>query len=250
MPKKSYNRKSKRSTRKHRGYNFSKKVLKIIDNQKEMKVASYQLLDGYVNDDITQSDIRTLQPNILQGTDSNQRIGDSVRLKRCVIRGYYRTATPGFSTNSTNSRIQLRQLIMSQRGASALNLLQHTSVFDANNLLENSQAYTGSTLDYITPINKSAFSVKRQRRWTLYQPSLVTLPAGQDSTAGVGLNESIKYFTHEWNCNQKLNYATGGSAQSDDFKYFMLNAVNMPDGINDDTAIRLTYHVTWYYTDS
>lgn len=229
---------------------FNKKVLDLIEDQKEMKVALHQVSDSYIADIIESGDLKQLQPIITQGTDSNQRVGDSIMLKKVVIRGYYRTTTPGFTTSASNSRIQLRQFIMAQRGVNAATLFDTPATFDQNNFLENSHAYTGGVLDFITPVNKTAFSVKRERRMTLYQPSLVSLAAGQSSTAGIGLNNSIKYFTHEWNCNQLLRYKTGGANRSDDWKYFMAQAVTMPDGANDDLATRLTYNVTFYYTDA
>jgi len=244
-----YRRNTKKSS-KTGNKKFSKKVLNLIEEQKEMKVAIHEVSDGYIADVIESGDLKQLQPIIPQGTDSNQRVGDSIRLKKVVIRGYYRTTTPGFTTNAANSRIQLRQFIMSQRGVNAATLFDTPATFDQNNFLENSGPYTGAVLDFITPVNQTAFSVKRQRRMTLYQPSLVSLAAGQTSTAGIGLNNSIKYFNHEWNCNQLLRYKTGGANRSDDWKYFLAQAVTMPDGANDDLATRLTYNVTFYYTDA
>ncbi len=244
-----YRKNTKKSSNGRKG-NFRKKVLKLLEDQKELKVAQFSISDGFVTDSIAVGDLRQLQPIIGQGTDSNQRIGDSIMLKKVVIRGYYRTSTPGFSTSAVNSRIQLRQFIMQQKGASAQTVFSHAGVFNENNFLENSQPYNGAGLDYLTPVNKSAFSVKRERRMTLYQPTLANLAAGQTSSAGVGLNQSIKYFTHAWNCNQRLEYKTGGEGRAENFKYFMANAINMIDGLNDDTEIRLTYNVTFYYTDA
>jgi len=245
-----YNKMNKKG--KARKQNFRKKVMDILIDQKEMKVATFELLDGFVDSAINDvNDLRNLQPIIPQGTNSNNRIGDSIVLKKVVIRGYYKTSTPGFSTSASNARIQLRQFIMSQRGVSAQTLFDNPTAFEHNNFLENSQAYTGSTLDFITPVNKTAFSVKRERKYQVYQPVITAVPAaGQESTIGQDLNSSIKYFNHIWNCNQTLHYKTGGAGRSDDFKYFMANAVNMIDGVNDDAAIRLTYHVTFYYTDA
>jgi len=248
-----YNKMNKKG--KARKQNFRKKVMDILTDQKEMKVATFEVLDGFVASAIDAGDLRQLQPIISQGTDSNNRIGDSIVLKKVVIRGYYRTSTPGFTNAASNARIQLRQMLMSQRGVSAQTLFDTPTVFDQNNLLENSQAYTGATLDYITPVNKTAFSVKRERKYQLYQPVITAAPAPiggapQINTTGQDLNSSVKYFNHIWNCNQTLHYKTGGSGRSDDFKYFMVNAVNMIDGVNDDTDVRLTYHVTFYYTDA
>lgn len=236
---------------KARKQNFRKKVMDILTDQKELKVATFEVLDGFVAAGIDAGDLRQLQPIISQGTDSDARIGDSIVLKKVVIRGYYKTSTPGFTTAASNARIQLRQMIMSQRGVSAQTLFDTPTTFDQNNFLENSQAYTGATLDYITPVNKTAFSVKRERKFQLYQPYITAAPpSGQINTTSQDLNSSVKYFNHVWNCNLKLNYKTGGSGRSDDWKYFMVNAQNMLDGVNDDTQIRLTYHVTFYYTDA
>ncbi len=99
---------------KARSKNFRQKVLSIVQQQKEMKVATFSILDGFVASAIESGDLRNLQPIIPQGTDSNNRLGDSIMLKRVVIRGYYRTSTPGFSNAASNARIQLRQFIMSQ----------------------------------------------------------------------------------------------------------------------------------------
>lgn len=245
--------KNNKSRSKRRSYKSEKslkaKILQVVNRQRETKVAVEEWSNSAVIKGINdQNDLQRIIPNIIQGMDSSQRVGNEITLKKLVVRGFYEVIFPVVSYSDT--RIQLRQLILAQKGCSARNIIDKTADFAANQLLEPANDYQGDPNEYMTPVNKTAFSVRRDRRWTL--KTGVTFGTGQSGQPQEG-SKTYVYFTHTltFGKGKKLHYKTSGQDQSEDFPYFLGDSVNQM-GLNTqpDTSVLRTITASAYFFDS
>jgi len=249
------NRKRVRRGPKRAAMPFAKRVLSVFNQQRELKTGaplSYFITD--VRDAITSATRPTnflqILGNIPQGVDENQRVGNSITLKKIVMRGYYRIQFP--VGNSLNCRILLRNLIMRQRNIENAELLT-TGLVTANynTLLEPANPYLGSVADYNTPINRDAFVVKKQTKRIMTAEWAGT---SVSSTPALGTSETYMFFnyTMTFGKGKKLNYRTGGAALPEDFPYFLAHSASYL-GSNttlDTGAVGFNCTMTPYFYDA
>jgi len=223
------NRKGVRRGAKKPKMPFAKRVLSVLNKQRELKVGtplSYFITD--VRDGITAANRATNTLQILnaipQGTDENQRVGNSITLKKIVIRGYYRLQFP--VGNALNCRVLLRSLIMRQRNIDNSELIT-SGAFAANynTILEPANAYLGSVQDFNTPINTDAFVVKKQWKKIMtaeYSGNAV------GSTPALGTSETYLFFnyTMTFGKGKNLHYRTGGAGFPENFPYFLSHSAS------------------------
>jgi len=251
--------KSKRRSKMGPQRSLRSKVLRIVNNQRETKVAvrsdpATAVTKGMNN----HMDFGLLMPEIPGGTASHQRIGNTITLTKLVIRGYYAVQFPNVAYDG--QRIQIRQFINSQKGtknAYALSLGASVggATYNNNNLLEPSKPYNGSPADYMTPVNSNAFSCRRDRRWTLKTGIQSTDPTNNQQVG----DKTFVYFTHTltFGKGKKLHYKTdtetpGSNATNPvDFPYFLSdsqNSLTLDDGSPAQVLREMT--CTAYYFDS
>jgi len=208
---------------------FAKRVLSVLNRQRELKVGaplSYFITD--VRDGITSANRTTntlaILSGIPQGTDEMQRVGNSITLKKIVIRGYYRLQFPVGS--ALNCRVLLRSMIMRQRNCENAELIT-AGVLGANynQLLEPANSYLGSVQDYNTPINTDAFVTKKQWKKIMtaeYSGNAV------GSTPALGTSETYLFFnyTMTFGKGKALHYRTGGAGFPENFPYFLCHSAS------------------------
>jgi len=239
-------RRSRRSAPKA---NLRKRVLSIINTQRENKCAIFTSANQVVTVGMqSQADLQRLFPDIPQGAGSNNRIGNTITMTKMVIRGYYEVNLP--VSNYSDQRLQLRQLINSQKGCkSARAILDNTADYLHNNLLEPSAPYTGTPNEYMTPINRDAFSPRRDRRWTLK----TGIQSSDPTNNQVSGTRSFVYFNHTltFGKGKKLFFKTGGETEAENFPYFLSDSVNQL-GFNTApiTSVLRTITCACYYFDS
>jgi len=229
--------------------NLRERVLKIVNKQRENKCAIYEVANGVVPTGMNvQANLQKLFPDIGQGGASHQRIGNTITLTKLVIRGYYEVNLP--VSNYSDQRLQLRQLINSQKGCkSARALLNGTADYLHNNLLEPSSPYMGTPNEYMTPINKTAFSCRRNRRWTLK----TGIQSSDPTNNQVSGTRSFVYFTHTltFGKGKKLFYKTDGEDEPENFPYFLSDSVNqLGFATAPITSVLRTMTCSAYYFDS
>jgi len=227
---------------------FSKRVLSVVNGKRELKVAKNNLAaNTSVEDAITQPFLIKLMPDVVQGVKEYERIGSSITLMKLVVRGYYTMTYP--DTIANNNRCMVRHMVLKQRNCeSADQLIAGGATFAVNNVLENSLSYLGSIQDFLTPVNKSAFIVRKDMKKIITQPSLV--PGAQ-----TGVTMSDSYWMYEYTLSfgkgKELNYRTSGANQPADFPYFIANsAAALGSNIAiPATNVRNNMVVTAYYYD-
>jgi len=234
---------------------FAKRVLSVLNKQRELKVGqplSYFITD--VRDAISAATRPTNMLQILgaipQGVDEMQRIGNTITLKKIVIRGYYRLQFP--VGNSLNCRVLLRSMIMRQRNIENSELLTSGAFLaNFNTMLEPANSYLGSVADYNTPINSDAFVVKKQ-----WKKIMTAEYAGTSvgSTPALGTSETFFFFnyTMTFGKGKELNYRTGGAGFPEDFPYFLCHSASYlgSNTLLDTGAVGFNCTMTPYYYDA
>jgi len=222
------NRKGVRRGPKKPNMPFAKRVLSVLNKQRELKVGaplSYFITD--VRDGITSANRPTntlaILSGIPQGTDEMQRVGNSITLKKIVIRGYYRLQFPVGS--ALNCRILLRSMIMRQRNCENAELVTTGVLGNYNQILEPANQYLGSVQDYNTPINTDAYICKKQWKRIMtaeYSGNAV------GSTPALGTSETYFFFnyTMTFGKGKQLDFRTGGQTIPENFPYFLMHSAS------------------------
>lgn len=206
---------------------FAKKVLSVLNKQRELKVGgplNVNIAD--VRQDITALNRTTnvigLISSIVQGTGEDNRIGNQITLKKIVIRGYYKMNLPTGSANA--SRILIRNAIMRQRNIlDARTLTSGTVALNYDILLENDAAYTGAVGDYNTPWNKENCVVRKEFKRSISTDYTPAAPSNAE-----GLAESYVFFnyTMTFGKGKTLTYRSDVAQTPEDFPFFMLHSAS------------------------
>jgi len=219
------NRKGVRRASKKPKMSFAKRVLSVLNKQRELKVGTPLAVNiTNVRQDITAltrtTNVVPLLSSIVQGTGENDRIGNSITLKKIVIRGYYKMNLPTGSANS--SRILIRNAIMRQRNIlDARTLTSGTVALNYDILLENDSAYTGAVGDYNTPWNKDSLVVRKEFKRSVNTDYI----AGGNAE---GLAESYVFFnyTMTFGKGKTLTYRSDVANYPEDFSHFMVQSAS------------------------
>lgn len=249
---KAFRRKAPRGQRKRRPRaSFNKRVLSVLNSQRELKVSVPNGLETVVEQQISMPNgsIIGIMPPIAQGDNEYQRSGNQITLKKIVINAYYTIAFP--IADNANTRVLVRHIIAKQKNSNASNILDGTTPLLLNNILENSSPYTGGISNYNTPINKNAFTVRKQIKRVMSCPNSAG-PINQN-TGSINKSYFMVTYTMTFGKGKKLNYRTGGSVQPSDFDYFLMHSAS-PMGedtfFHDETPVYYTQVATAYYYDS
>ena len=252
MPFRKKSGKAKKQGRKNVRKNkmpFHKRVLQVINKQRELKITRPYSTETEVNSGVGPTSCLAIMPPISQGDNEYQRSGNQITLMRIVINSYYTNVFP--VDDNLNTRPMVRRWILKQKNSNSSNVLDGTTPFLTNNFLENSQAYTGSITDYNTPVNKNAFTVRRERKRVLPCPNSQG-PVNQNSGS---IDKSFWMITDTltFGKGKKLNYRTSGSVEPTDFDYFLTHQASPmgePGYTAGTTPVYYTQTCTAYYYDS
>lgn len=236
-------RRSRPRPRRARKANFSKRVLSVLNNQRELKTSIHSVpVNTDVFEDITQPRLIKMFPDIQQGVNEYQRVGNSIILKKLVVRGYYKHQFP--DAIPTNARAIIRHMVLKQRNCnSADNILTGQTAFLQNTFLEQASAYLGNIESFQTPINKTAFIVRKDMKKVNTFGSL-----------NGPLDDSYWMFqyTLTFGKGKKLNYRTSGAIQPADFPYFLAHSAASLGSNVGLSANTCTFNMTTtaYYYDA
>ncbi|AXH76023.1 MAG: putative capsid protein [Violenivirus cotis] len=233
---------------------FAKRVLKVVNTQRELKVA---VLRGElpILGQINGNSVLQVMPDVPQAGNVGTgnaiaqefvRDGNSITLKKIIIRGWITQKVP---VDGSRSRYVVRHMIVRQRSADAqLVLANNGAEFQFNQLLENAQPFIGDITSLQTPINKSAFVSRYDRRHYLSSPTVNQ--AQLDIDADQLNNFKMMQKTLTFGKGMKLNYGTGGSPKSQNFPYVMTLGAATVDGVPADSGLTFNYTATAYFFDS
>lgn len=247
MPQKRFIKNKRRANKRPR-VSFAQKVQRVINRSQETKKSIYESGLVSYNSPITATgDVLRIMPDIPRGTSSWERTGQKITLTKIVIRGYITTTGPA-TTSDHRARYGIRHLLLADKQK---NDWQQVTGTDLNGLLEAvsapGQAFSGTTANYMTPINRENFTSRMDKKFPLTQNYA---PASDGSASA---RDCIKFFTKTltFGTNGKDLYFEG-SNHPINFKYFMSLGYcyldnSAPDSVTTD--VMMNYTATAYYKD-
>lgn len=246
-------RRRRRVVKRHPRITFAKRVLRVVNKQREMKVSVP--FDSALNQnvlaeiDVPNGNVVGIMPRIQQGSNEYNRIGNQVTLHKIRVNAYYKIQN--VVLNNIQSRVMIRHMIVRQRNSSsANNIITGATPFADNTVLENAQPYIGVVSDYNTPLNRGSFIQRRQIKRIITAP---VASAGGISEGGDNSNSFLMVtYTLTFGKGKKLDYATSGSTQPSNFGYFLMHSAAALGSNTLLPANTCVYNMTTtaYYTDS
>lgn len=237
-----------------------RKIVKAeISRNSEDKMVSILREQSHNSSIANVGDLYQLLPDIALGTDSNQRIGDSVRPKRlkCVFKV---SLDPGdYSNNSTLIYpIEARLLIVKQK---TIKNWGQSGTFDFAHLLRTNEggtsaerAYTGDKNDNMRQINTDLFEVIMDKKITLKpQFTTQTSPTAAEGPLYPMLPNCV-YITKYIKLPKKLTFDDGNTTNPNNVCPIATIGYCYPgpqlagDVLN--TQVHLSVLSTLYYEDS
>jgi len=260
MPRKYFPKRSKKNTRRrvYPKMSFKQRVLSVVKSQSEMKHARLVHASTLSNNINATNGIYSLEPIINQGDTTYEREGNSIRLHKVEIIGYINwkpdpTSAEHSTFNSVyNSNNIVRMSVLKQRSSgSGTNIATNTptGIFESNNLLENSEPYTGNLQHSLTDYNRDAFIVKKDMRIKMSGAATFT-GSGVNVDSSSDMLKKVKYTMRFGKAGKLISYRTAGATSSTNFPYFLTQvAHNSWDG-SIPQFLSTELQVKWYYTDN
>lgn len=256
MPNKYFRKGSKKNTRRrvYPKLSFDKRVLSVINKQRELKVVrqSYTYpVQTFIDNSV--SSVMPVLPDIPQAGNSGSssanaqefyRDGNQINLKKVVLR-WWISMKPG--TDPELARQLVRHMIVRQKSTSGSELVQNPTQFELNFLLEQAQAFTGQIENFNTPINKAAFVSRYDKKSYISQPNY---DAGNTLSGGDSQN-AFKFGqkTITFGKGKTITYASGANDYATNFPYVQLMAAITTSGA-DTAGLTFNYTSTAYFHDS
>lgn len=249
MPKRDIKNKRRAGKRLGKRMSFAQRVQSVINKSQETKKAVYETsltsIDASINNT---ADALRIMPPIFQGTDSFQRNGQSVRLMKVVIRGYFQL--PASQSGSSEARLMIRQMYLKNK---QYNDWRNMTSPEFADLLEGvgsaGATFDGSAQRYMTPINREKFTSRGDNKFKMLTNQYFTSNGvAEQHTA------SVRYFskTLTFGKNGKILYFEDeNSGTPFNFPYFMSVGYAKVDGTAiTSNLVSLAYSATAYYKDA
>jgi len=228
-----------------------------ISKSAEDKYAGVQWTNTFNSSVSASSECYPLVPEIAQGTQDNQRIGDKIRGKYLYIKGFVQWNGAFLRTSQYAPPCTVRTMILSQKNLKVANVIQ-TDVDVAHLLKDNvgtgdARPYNGQIFDNLAPINKDLFTVHLDKKMRLNYQTAQTVPVSGVSPEWQTGNNLTKYFSCRIKCPATLTYDDGNLDYPNNFApFFCFGAVA------DDNSGPFTVGTPWevnvssilYYEDS
>lgn len=191
-------------------------------------------------------DILNVLPQIPQGTNDGQRIGNKIKVQRIEIRGVITMTFP--NTSTTYSKLGIRHMVLRKR---AIGNWINVAAGDLSTLVERGAGpsyYLGFIQDQLSEINKRSYAVGMDRKYNVTTPTVLTSTGTLDAP-----NQTVtKRFRITLGKGMTLKYETGNS-NPENWPWFMCLGWCKWDGTipsSLDTNINMQYQTTIYYYDN
>lgn len=246
---KSFTKRFRRRQKSTKKESFDRKVLNVVNRSQETKKAVYESGTINFNSQINATgDVLRIIPQIAVGSNSWQRNGQTIRLMKVVIKGFYEISQS--EAASSDARLGIRHCYLASKKK---NNWQDNTSTDLLQLLEGvngvAQQFDGTVIKYNTPINREYFTSRGDKKF-----SMMTNQYFSSSGAIQMHPKSIKFFTKvlTFGQNGKLIHFEG-SNEAINFPYFhSMGYVHLDGTAPDliDTRLTMTYTSTAYYKDA
>lgn len=265
MPRTNRFKRSRRSLNSRtRKASFAKRVLSVVKGQQELKFATNSgtsfTLGAIIN---ATNGIYNIEPSITQGIDTNQRIGNSIRLMKCVVdliinfkpdvqQPEYLDRLATYAQNAIVRSMILRQ--RSSGSGTAIPLNSPTGIFEFNNLMENSTSYASTAYGYLQDVNRNAFTVRKDKRLNFSSDAQKLTTSGgtveQVAAGAAGQFKRLKHTIRFGKNGKNIDYRTGGTGISTNFPYFMTMTGQNSYDYTGAEFVYVDMVVKWYYYDA
>lgn len=251
----------RKALRQNARQNVAKVVKQVLARNVETKQAWADTGLFTVNEPINaNTDVKYLLPNIAQGTDEGQRIGNSIRAKALYCKGHIMITQPQGASNSvlqymsSYSRVTARVMVVTFKPKPS-QFSNTTSSDMYTNLLQKgatTSAWSGSISDLYSQINSELYTVHYDKRIMLETDTVNTV--GTESSGfsvAVSGRGSCRMFRFKIPYNKVLRYADGALQPSNANPFLIIGWVKM-NGAAIDTDVQLlsTQVISnFYYTD-
>jgi hypothetical protein len=249
VTRKNRGKKSQRRKTKTPRVSFDNRVLAVVNKTQETKKAVYESGLVSFNSQINSAgDVLRILPQIAHGNNSWQRSGQTIRLMKVVIKGYYKLNAS--ESASSDARLNIRHMFLRNKRKEQWN---DNGVNDLLQLLEApngvASQFDGTATKYMSPINREYFTSRGDKK--------VPMMTNQyfNSSGAVQMNSaSVKFFskTITFGKNGKEIHFEG-SNESINFPYFHSMGYIHADGTAPDlvdTRLGMYYTSTAYYKDA
>ena len=160
---------------------FNKRVLSVIRQQNETKMAFHvQDLTSFNSGINSSGDAVQVLPAITNGTGDSQRIGDQIRMTSCVIKGYCQMKSISDTNNFSNRKIAVRLMVLKPKRYGTLSDTQTGYSQWQTVLLKKGSTTTGFSgvmSDLWAPINTEAVTKLYDKVFYMTQPALIQATA-------------------------------------------------------------------------
>ncbi|AXH74934.1 MAG: coat protein [Cressdnaviricota sp.] len=251
MPKGGIRNKRRANKRAGNRMSFAQRVLSVVNKTQETKKAVYETpLIGFDGTIQLVGDMFRIIPPIAKGDDSWERVGQSIRLMKVVVRGYY-TMKVGEAA-SGNSRINARHFFLKSKQN---NDYRDVAAADVAKLLEapvaSGQPFNGTAQRYMTPVNRDQFTVRGDNKFKMGTNVIYTSTAGNLAET----TQSVKYFTKTFSFGKngkKIVYEDETTNTPINFPYFHSLGYCKSDGgvLPGTDLLQMSYTSTAYYKDA
>jgi len=237
---------------------FEKKVLSVIHKQtedKECYISNNESSLVSFNSGISGAgDILQIIPNMFNGTEVNERVGDKVNLKSHNIRGYFRIVPNTAAANYKFGNVAVRQMVLSLKTISNYDAVVADPTL-ANKLLGllrkggTTVSFQGLVSDVMCEINREVFTVHYDKVYHIKTDYNMTAIGAttQDTLRMFNINMKVK--------NKQLKYSDDVSTSLLPTNYgcFMVFGYCYMDGSLPDTAatnLQVYYSSVMKYEDA
>lgn len=228
----------------------------VVRRETEDKYISYRNEQNFNGTISSGSECYPLIPPLGQGVDDFQRIGDKIRPKYMIVKGFVQL-NPNAGAQNYMPPSTCRVMVLSQKSIKFSGDVQ--SKVDIGHLLKDNvstgtgRPYSGTLFDNLAPINKEIFTVHMDRKVKFNWLNLQDTPAGVPTPGWQTGNDRTKYFTCKIKLPKTLSYDDGtGAYPNNAAPFFCFGAVN-DDGAAPWTATapyQVTMMSTMYFEDA
>ncbi|AUM61729.1 capsid [uncultured virus] len=220
--KKAYKKRSyKRPRKTYKKRSLTTRIKRVISSQVERK--SYVIYGtnqsiATTSGGATPSNIN-LMPQLSQGTQQEQRVGQQVKITHAMVRGFVNLLPYNATTNPLSTPIWLKMWVVSSKliNTAGFSNVPQTSFFEVGT---DTVGLQGNMLDMTFPVNKDAFTVYASKKINL--GATYASATGPVGTGGYFDNSKMSvpfYFSFGRHFKQQLKYNDDSSSLNGNYPY-------------------------------
>lgn len=242
--------------------NLIRTIKQVVSSVNETKQAYYNsgnTLTMFNSGIDAVGDLQQIIPNIANGTEDNQRVGQQIRAKSLNVKGFIKLNVNDVTDSTKLPSVIVRMMIVTMKTAGNFNEAQAQGP-KLGTLLKKggtTVAFSGILSDLSSEINRDVYSVHYDKKFYLNQSYVNATGVSPPSTiVAQDIKNTIKFFNINVKCkNRVLKYDEDVSSDllPTNFAPFLLLGYSYLDGSSPDTLstnVGLQYISTLNYEDA